>query len=307
MLDVAAGTGSVALMLVTVALPIAAAARPVRRRSPFAFGLVVALVCALLGLPAAASREVSAQEPPPGGLMPSAVNFGSTEGSFSVSHEGAAQYTVPSWAPQGRGNVAPQSGLSYNSRGGNGPLGVSWSLNGLSSSTPCPRTYAEDGLTEVVRFDGSSGLCLAGNRLPPPSTERLPQREYRTEQEMFARIAAYGMADNVTNHFKGGAYTRSASRIDRIVSGGPRGGARELLREHRLTYRDDSITGRSLLSIVTKCDHEGACKLPQQLTWSLGSHDSGPRPVRLAQGVQGAHCGVRTAGRDRRHRARTCW
>ena len=38
-------------------------------------------------------REAAAVEPPPGGLVDSAPNFGWTPGEFSVSHDGAAQYT----------------------------------------------------------------------------------------------------------------------------------------------------------------------------------------------------------------------
>ena len=44
--------------------------------------------------------QAVAQEPPAGGLVPSAANFGWTQGQFSVSGDGAAQYRLPLWVPR---------------------------------------------------------------------------------------------------------------------------------------------------------------------------------------------------------------
>jgi Salmonella virulence plasmid 65kDa B protein len=147
-------------------------------------------------------REAAAVEPPPGGLVDSAPNFGWTQGEFSVSGDGAAQYTVPLWVPAGRGAVTPQLSLSYSSRAGNGLLGVGWSLGGLSAISWCGRTIAQDGYTDGGHFDGQGALCLNGNRLVPISPPYSPLREYRTERETFTRIVAYETQDNVPNFFK---------------------------------------------------------------------------------------------------------
>ena len=141
-------------------------------------------------------------EPPPGGLVDSEHNYGWTPGQFSVSEDGAAQYSVPLWVPAGRGAVTPQLSLSYNSRAGNGLLGVGWSLGGMSTISWCGRTIAQDGYTDGSHFDGQDALCLNGSRLVPISPQWLPQREYRTEQETFTRIIAYETQDNVPDYFK---------------------------------------------------------------------------------------------------------
>ncbi|MFG2349551.1 FG-GAP-like repeat-containing protein [Streptomyces phaeochromogenes] len=148
------------------------------------------------------SQKGATEALPPGGLVDSAPNFGWTPGEFSVSHDGAAQYTVPLWVPAGRGVVAPQVSLSYNSRAGNGLLGVGWSLGGLSSISWCGRTISQDGYTDGGHFDGTDALCLDGNRLIPVSPQWAPLREYRTERETYSRIVAYETQDNVPNYFR---------------------------------------------------------------------------------------------------------
>jgi len=312
----------------------------------------------------------------------SAEGFGWTSGEFAVSHDGAASYTVPLWVPAGRGAVTPQISLLYNSRAGNGMLGVGWSLGGLSTISWCRRTISQDGYTDGGHFDGTDALCLDGNRLVPITPEFSPQREYRTEQETFARIIAYETQDNVPDYFRvftkdgkiltfggaaearvqpyllqagsnlaepsivqvpgaprattawalngvedrngnatvieytrlegdaaeqwwtelrpariryapnrsvefvydedrpdkidefaGGTHTRTAGRMIRIeMWGGPEGSTAELLRQYRIRYQSNSITGRSLLSSITECDHEGNCKVSLPFEYSLGSY-----------------------------------
>ena len=171
-----------------------------RVRRQVALGTVVALF--LTGLVAAAVvRRAAAVEPPPGGLVDSTPYVGWTQGEFAVGGDGAAQYSLPLWVPQGRGRVAPRLALSYNSRAGNGPLGVGWSLAGLPSIAPCPRTIAQDGHTDALRFDHTDAWCLGANRLVALSSSGA-EREFRTEQETFARIIAYGMDDGRPDYFR---------------------------------------------------------------------------------------------------------
>lgn len=130
-----------------------------RRRTSLGLTAVVVSVIALLASSAVASAAtagvgtvataagppaaVAAAAQPPGGIVESAPGFGWTKGSFSVGDDGAARYSLPLWEPAGRGGdkVAPKLSLSYNSRAGNGPLGVGWSLGGLSSISWCPRGF----------------------------------------------------------------------------------------------------------------------------------------------------------------------
>lgn len=186
-----------------------------RSRTPRPAGRLLvagALVGALLGAgpPAAATATTSTATTstattaalPPGGIVPSVSGYGRTAGAFSVSPDGAARYTIPLWVPAGRGKVAPELSLAYDSRGGNGLLGVGWTLTGLSGISWCPRTIAQDGYTDGGHFDGADALCLGGARLIPVSAPQLPQRDYRIEQETFARITAFGTEDNVPDYFQ---------------------------------------------------------------------------------------------------------
>ena len=172
-------------------------------RRQLAVGVVVALVASALVTASvvAATRRAGAAEPPPGGLVPSEPSIGWTKGDFSVSNDGAATYKLPLWVPQGHGRTTPKLALSYDSRAGNGLLGVGWSLSGLSSITWCARTFAQDGFSDAGHFDGSDPLCLDGNRLVPVTTTGA-QREFRTERETFARITAFGMDTGVPQYFK---------------------------------------------------------------------------------------------------------
>lgn len=147
---------------------------------------------------------------------------GWNEGEFAVSDDGVATYRLPLWVPEGRGGLKPELTLSYSSSGGNGPLGVGWSLQGGSTISKCARTIAQDGYRDSIRFDGYGPYCLDGNRLVPVMnaprnrpgglpTHRLPgeygvdpeateqkviepdciQREFRTERDVYAKIVAY--------------------------------------------------------------------------------------------------------------------
>jgi RHS repeat-associated protein len=80
----------------------------------------------------------------------------------SVSLDGAAQISIPIWAPPGRQGIQPSLALNYSSRGGNGPIGVGWSLSGLSMVTSCRRSPSLD---ESYGGTYPDRLCLDGARL----------------------------------------------------------------------------------------------------------------------------------------------
>jgi len=183
-----------------------------------AWVVVLILMSSLAVLTAA--TQAPAVEPPPGGIVDSAPNFGWTQGDFSVSDDGAAQYSLPLWVPAGRGRATPALSLSYSSQSGNGPLGMGWALGGLPSIAPCPRTIAQDGFSDTLHFDGSDAYCLGESRLMPVSPPHPSAREYRTEREIFARIIGYGMQDGVPDFF------RIWARDGRILTLGSTAGSR---------------------------------------------------------------------------------
>jgi len=119
-----------------------------------------------------------------------------TPGSFSVSPQGSANYTIPIRVPPGIAGVEPQLALRYDSRAGNGSFGLGWNLTGLSAVTRCPRTVAQDGVHGSVNFDANDRFCLDGKRLMlfAGTSYGAAGSEYRTEIPTFTRIIANGTA-----------------------------------------------------------------------------------------------------------------
>ena len=92
---------------------------------------------------------------------------GSTPGQFAVSPSGAATYRIPIQVPPGVAGMEPKLELVYNSQGGNGLLGMGWSLSGLSAITRCSQTRVQDGPNAVpgVALNGNDRFCLDVQRL----------------------------------------------------------------------------------------------------------------------------------------------
>ncbi len=116
---------------------------------------------------------------------------GSTAGSFDVSQSGAATYQIPVVVPPGINGLVPNVSLNYNSQGGNGNVGMGWSLGGLSAIYRCPRTIAQDGSTGSIDFTVNDRFCLDGQRLVKIGSAN-GGIEYRTEIESYLRVIAYG-------------------------------------------------------------------------------------------------------------------
>ncbi len=127
---------------------------------------------------------------------------GRTPGTFGVSPQGAATYTIPIAAPPGPNGLQPQIALSYNSQQGNGTLGVGWNLTGLSSIYRCNLTYAQDAAPAPVSLSTSDGYCLDGQRLRLTSgTYGADGSTYQTEITDFRNVTAYGSAGNGPAYF----------------------------------------------------------------------------------------------------------
>ena len=125
------------------------------------------------------------------GTPPDTKEFatGTLPGKSSVDPDGAARYTMPLWVPPGRNGMQPDLTLSYNSRTGNGPMGVGWSLPGFSEIQRCHLNHAIDGKLGPITFDAKDPFCLDGQRLMLVSGvhgER--DATYKTERDTFAKI-----------------------------------------------------------------------------------------------------------------------
>lgn len=107
-----------------------------------------------------------------------------TPGSFSVSPNGAAAYTIPIEVPPGTAGIQPDLNLNYNSQIRSGMVGVGWSLGGLSVIYRCGATTVTDGASAPrgINYDLNDKFCLDGQRLVVVSgTYGAAGSEYRTE------------------------------------------------------------------------------------------------------------------------------
>lgn len=121
-----------------------------------------------------------------------AATPGVTPGEFSVDASGSANYQVPIAVPPGTAGMQPSLTLSYNSRSGNGVLGVGWTLGGLSVITRCPANKVIDGVIDGIDFDANDRFCIDGQRLIAVSgTYGADQTEYRTEVDGFTKVVSY--------------------------------------------------------------------------------------------------------------------
>ena len=132
------------------------------------------------------------------------ANVGRTPGTFQVSPEGAATYTIPIWAPKGPNGLEPQIALTYSSQGGKGYLGVGWEISGLSTISRCNKTFAQDGSAAApIELVTADGYCLDGQRLRlTAGTYGTASSTYATEIDNFEKVTAYGAAGNGPAHFE---------------------------------------------------------------------------------------------------------
>ncbi|MHB8446873.1 MAG: NHL domain-containing protein [Rudaea sp.] len=140
---------------------------------------------------------------------------------------GASTYSVPIVVPPGRAGMQPSLSLNYNSRSGDGVMGMGWTISGLSSIHRCPRTMEQDGKTQGVSYGNNDRLCLDGERLVAVSgTYGLSGAQYRTEVDSYARITQVGgdLTGNATCFMveqKDGRILHYGAVVNGVDSGSP--------------------------------------------------------------------------------------
>lgn len=132
-----------------------------------------------------------------------AAPIGTLPGDLEVTATGAASYEIPIDVPPGRKGLEPRLTLAYNSRDGNGLVGVGWSLRGISRITRCASTPAHGGRRVGVLFYSGDQLCLDGAQLVVVSgTYGTAGAEYRTVPDRQLRIVTDGVfADGTPTSF----------------------------------------------------------------------------------------------------------
>ena len=125
--------------------------------------------------------------------MQATIVAGRTPVEFAVSQSGAATYRIPCGCRRASGAVELPLALVYNSRGGNGTLGVGWSLTGLSVITRCNRLGRRTVWLAALRTNSAIAYCLDGQQLKLVSgTYGVAGSVYATEIEAYSRIVANG-------------------------------------------------------------------------------------------------------------------
>ncbi|MDX2021843.1 MAG: RHS repeat-associated core domain-containing protein [Deltaproteobacteria bacterium] len=112
-----------------------------------------------------------------------------------VNPDGSYSHSIPLWVPPGTHGLQPNLSLEYNSRGGNGLVGVGWSLSGFSQITRCPKTKRVAGVVAPVNYKDPAAtgspdeeqFCLDGNPLV-----KWGDGSYRTRIETFNKITRSG-------------------------------------------------------------------------------------------------------------------
>ncbi|QNM95001.1 SpvB/TcaC N-terminal domain-containing protein [Chitinimonas koreensis] len=149
----------------------------------------------------------------PAGMLPTGAAAGSLPGTFEVAASGAATYTIPLGLPSGSGGMQPTLGLAYSSQGGYSPLGMGWSLTGLSAVSRCPKSRFIDGEKGSVGHDANDRFCLDGQRLIAVSgSYGANGTEYRTQLESFSKIVSYGTLGSGPQYFR--VWTKSGLIVD---------------------------------------------------------------------------------------------
>lgn len=136
---------------------------------------------------------------------------GWTAGSFSVTSDGAATYSLPLPIPSGRAGMQPSVGLTYSSSAGNGLVGVGWSISGLGGVTVCSANSelepapgddpmlgaAGAGANRSDLFGHSRHFCLDGARMFGTGGG-----EFRVWADDIARVSLIGDAGAGDSSFK---------------------------------------------------------------------------------------------------------
>lgn len=118
---------------------------------------------------------------------------GATSGNFSVSDAGAATYSIPIIVSPGTSGIQPSISISYSSTGGNGVMGLGWSMLGISTIQRSGKTLAQDDVIDGVSFDPNDTYSLDGERLVLISGNfGANNSEYRTEQNVLLKVTAKG-------------------------------------------------------------------------------------------------------------------
>ena len=214
---------------------------------------------------------------------------GNGGGQFSVSASGTPTYSYPITVPPGIAGMEPKLSLYYSGSTANGPLGVGWSIQGISTMSRCGSIRATDGKRTAVGYVAVDKLCIDGNRLIQVDSTGTPlalssqindasglatgaYTEYRTERDQYARIRAYGSAGG--NAANGPAYFLVWTKSGQIYEYGNTSDSQILAQGKTavMVWAVDKISDTMGNYVAFKYT------VNQSATWGTGTSSANPRP-----------------------------
>ena len=157
--------------------------------TPLYFSLLVGLLLYLFFYPQGEQQDVE-----------TALLAGAVDGSFSISNDGSSSYDINIAVPPGTKNMQPELSVTYNSKAGNGMLGMGWSLQGLPTIERTAATLAQDGFVGTVNYDANDRFALNGQRLILVK-DYGDSSLYHTEVESWKKVMSYGNASTGPDSF----------------------------------------------------------------------------------------------------------
>ncbi len=129
---------------------------------------------------------------------------GSLPGTADVSSLGAATYTIPIEVVPGTQGIQPSLNITYSSISGTGPLGMGFSLTGLSAVCRKGQTDFHDNNITPIALTYDDRFELDGNRLVNSNASQygLNGTVYYKEFYDYSKIISYGTAGNGPQYFK---------------------------------------------------------------------------------------------------------
>ncbi|WP_316908756.1 FG-GAP-like repeat-containing protein [Pseudomonas sp. zfem003] len=204
----------------------------------------------------------------------------SLSGELSVSASGAANYSLSLITPPGV--IKPSLSINYSSQAGNGPLGMGWTLGGLSQIGRCPRDKTIDGIDDgITSLTANDRLCLDGQRLilKSGSAYGADGAEYRTQIESFTKIVGYGDFGSASSWFKvwkkSGEVIEFGNSADSRVLVTPSGSATSLPYAWSLSKVSDRFSNYYTVSYI----QDSNVSYPKRIQYS-GNANAGSAPAR---------------------------
>lgn len=137
-------------------------------------------------------------------VINTSLSVGAIAGSASVNSIGAATYSIPLAIPPAANGFAPSLALGYNSNSGDGPLGLGWSLSGMSAISRDGADHYHDEVFRPVSNSASDFFALDGQRLVPTNGYPYGQlgTHYDTEASRYLIVQVAQFENGEPDYFK---------------------------------------------------------------------------------------------------------